>query len=150
MSRRPGARVALVLLALLLAGCATRAPLDAARCSTGDATGIGADGGVNMTVSVLHDGVPSRDVVVCIRLDEHDQFGVEMHASDAVPNMRTAATGRYPGEPGDAFRVGASILDDDQADLETFTLTETNVVVVVVGAGYTLRIDKHDQPVGFM
>lgn len=143
----------LIAAATALAGCANSASLDADRCVTGPDAGVLADGAaegsVDLKVRVLHDGIPSRDVVVCIRLDAHDQFGALVLGGDKSPNVRTIAEGAYvPGDAG--LRVGAFILDDDQSALSTFPVTDENVVTIIIEKGFTLRIEMRDAPVEFM
>lgn len=143
--------VLLVAAAAALAGCANSASLDAGRCVTGPDAGVlaqrGGEGAVDLTVLVLHEGIPSRDVVVCVRLDDRDQFGALILGGEKTPNVRTVAEGVYvPGDSG--LRVGAFVLDDDESALATFPLTAQNVVTIIIEKSFTLRIEKRDAPVG--
>lgn len=145
-------RAALLLLALVLAGCA--APLDAADCARGSdlaSTGIEEErlrpDDALARVHVLHDGRPSRDVLVCVQLQGQRPFGAVMEGRNVVPNVATVAEGYLAN--ASELRVFAFVPDDDVAAAQAFPMTAENHVVVVVQGDYTLRIDKSETPVTF-
>lgn len=146
-------RAPLLVLALLLAGCAARLdPADCARGSDLASTGIERarlrPDDAHIRVDVLHDGRPNRDVLVCAQLQGQRPFGVVMEGRNVVPNVATLAEG-YLANASELRVVGFLIGDKTGNRTATFPLTAENHVVLVIQGDNTLRIDKFDEPVHF-
>lgn len=138
---------AVVLSLLLLApGCvvlAARPTCD----GEGPPLSLDSPGGDSLAVHVLHDGRPSRDATVCVVLDGHAPLDQRMPERSAVPNVETAARGRYLG--AGPLRVTAWIAGEEARATAVFDRTAENVLVVRIGGDYEVHLEKHDRPVAF-